>query len=84
LIASDVSSLFGLSVDMDNLRLAVGDPYGLSDANGAVYIYDDNGTSWLESKQLSGDTMNNLGQFGWSVELVSNVLLLEPLVMIRP
>lgn len=72
LIASDESSLFGLSVDMDNLRLAIGDPYGLSDANGAVYIYDDNGTSWLESKQLTGDSMNNLGKFGWSVDLAGN------------
>lgn len=63
---------FGFSVSLENNLLVVGAPYGSSDANGSAYVFNYNGTSWVESKQLFGSVTNNLSLFGWSVTLNNN------------
>ena len=79
LIPSDgqIADGFGSSVSIQGDRAIVAsrfaDPNGT--ASGAIYIYDFNGTSWIETTKLvASDGVNN-DQFGFSVALFDDRIL---------
>ena len=78
LIASDsLSSRYGNAVAIDGDRAIVGSPYkGGNNGNGSVYIYDYDGTNWIESKVVANDgILYESDNFGWSVALDGDVAI---------
>lgn len=64
---------FGAPVSLDGNRLVVG-AYGppLTYFSGAAYIYDYNGTSWLEKARLVADNGEPMDYFGTAVSVSGN------------
>lgn len=79
LVASDFGSSdwFGYSVDIDGDYAVVGAP--LQDdggsAAGAAYIFEFDGTSWVEQKILTASDAANADQFGWSVAIDGDIIV---------
>ena len=79
LLASDEASsdYFGCSVSLSGTRLAVGaygeDSGGLID-NGAAYVFEHDGTSWVEDQKLLASDRESIDYFGWSVSLSGTTL----------
>ena len=71
---SDVEDKFGRSVAVEGDRIAIGAPgndnQGLS-ANGSVYVYDYDGTTWHETKLL-GEGTSESASLGVSVAMSGN------------
>ncbi len=76
LTASDDSGTFGASVSISGDRVVVGDPTNPEDgvSAGAVYIYEWDGTSWVETKLLASDGAP-LNGFGSSVSVSGNRII---------
>lgn len=68
---------FGYSVDVDGDTLVVGAP---SNANGgyrrgAVYVFVKSGDTWTETQKLGASDASDSDEFGWSVSLDGDRLL---------
>ncbi|MDF2577802.1 MAG: Ig family protein [Chlamydiales bacterium] len=61
------NNYFGCSVAIENTRIIVG-AYN-NGTGGAVYIYDYNGSSWIETQQIIASDAAVSGNFGYSVAL---------------
>jgi hypothetical protein len=70
--SSPTTAAFGTSVAIDGSRLLVGAP-GETFATGAVYVYDWNSTTWVQTDKLAGPGMS--AAFGFSVALDGNTAL---------
>lgn len=69
LTASDRDiNAFGYSISMDDNRLAVGGFFN-NNRQGAVYIYDFDGTTWIQTAKLTASDGKRSDQFGVSVSL---------------
>jgi len=73
----DEGCWFGWDLDLDGDRLAVGAPQrDLTKTNGgAVYIYRDNGTSWVLEDEFAPSKLSASDVFGWSVALQGERLI---------
>lgn len=79
LIAKEVSENdgFGISLDLDGDRLAVGSCYkdtaGIDE--GAAYMFENRGGVWYQISRVSRDQGQSGDLFGWSVALTGDSLL---------
>lgn len=75
----DIEDRFGFSIAIDNGRVAVGavlDDEAAFSNSGAVYIFEETSPgSWSETAQLLSTTPFNEGQFGYSVDLDGDRLI---------
>lgn len=71
LTASDGSLFytFGHALAADGQRLVVGAPNTLGGGNGGVYVFEFDGSSWVETQILSETTGYSGDWFGWSVDI---------------
>ena len=82
LTASDAAAndLFGSSVDVEGTTIVGGavaaDPSAVN-AAGAVYVFDDDGTTWSESQKLVASDLPVAGNFGHAVSLSSATLAIS-------
>jgi hypothetical protein len=60
--------LFGFAVDVAGDRAVIGAPYALS-AQGTAYVFSRSGTAWSQQAQLDAATGAAGDEFGWSVAL---------------
>lgn len=71
--ASDagVNDLFGSSVDIDHLAAMVGSPYDGDGgvAKGSVYLFEWDGSSWVETRKEVGADSAPDDEFGWDVSV---------------
>jgi hypothetical protein len=76
LLASDghLEDFFGFDVDIEGNLAAVGAPGSLG-ASGKAYVFEFDGTAWIEQQQLHPDPLAG-GRFGWSVSLDGDGLLI--------
>ena len=69
------STYFGASISMDGDRMLVGaygdDPSGVS-AAGSVYVFEHNGTAWVETDKIIASDAFTSDNFGISVALQGN------------
>jgi hypothetical protein len=79
LSASDAAAqaLFGVSADLLDNRLVIGASRanGNTTASGSVYVFEHNGSAWSESQKLTASGIPTSGQFGISLGLQGNRLL---------
>ncbi|HVT32201.1 MAG TPA: hypothetical protein VHE32_06125 [Rhodanobacteraceae bacterium] len=66
--------LFGFSTDLSGDRAIVGAPYAAS-AQGTAYVFARNGTAWTEQAQLDAANGGAGDEFGWSVALADDAVL---------
>ncbi len=80
LLASDGvdADNFGVSVSLFGNRALIGNSNNDDNANGSgsAYIFDFDGTDWLESQKLTATNAGSNHQFGSSVSLSSNTALI--------
>src|SRR5690606_22769250 len=76
LLASDGASAdrFGISVALDADTALVG-AYGDDDYRGSAYIFTRGGTAWTEQQKLVASDRAGLDQFGFSVALSGDTVL---------
>jgi FG-GAP repeat len=70
-------SLFGSALSSNKNTLVVG-AYGYEKnipGAGAVFIYQSQGATWTQQQRLDNPSQQSFGQFGWSVALAHNTLL---------
>ena len=83
LIPSEGASrdLFGYSVSLCGDRAVVGAPFDdlKGKDSGSAYIFEFNGSSWIESVKLTADDAQAGDQFGYSVALSGNRILVGAL-----
>jgi hypothetical protein len=79
LLASDSEDFqgFGVAVDLEGDRLAVGSSSGSDGAQGSVYVVQHNGQNWLETHEITAGDLNNPGLFGLSLKLQGDRLLVS-------
>ncbi len=80
LTASDgaANDVFGNSVALSGGTAIIGangDNTGSNDDSGAAYIFVRNGTVWEESQKLFDPTPTNDENFGWSVDISGNLVI---------
>lgn len=63
---------FGHTIDLDGNRLAVGAP--LDSLTGAVFLFEDDGTSWTEQYRITTQQTSDPGLFGDALALDGDVL----------
>lgn len=79
LIASDAaaSDYFGYSVSIDDNTAIIGahyaDPCG--DRSGAAYVFTRSGSSWSQQKKLTGSDSSQDDEFGYSVAIDGNTVV---------
>jgi hypothetical protein len=84
LVADDgaISDQLGWSVATDGVRIAAGAP-GVSVngnfATGAVYVFDNDGTTWSQTTKLTADDGAGADDFGFSVAIHGNRVLASAL-----
>jgi hypothetical protein len=66
--------LFGFSVDLAGDRAIIGAPYAAS-ARGSAYVYTRSGATWTEQNQLAAAEGATGDEFGWSVALADDAVL---------
>lgn len=80
LTASDAAAqaLFGASVDLSSDRAVIGAnrDSGNASASGSAYVFERNGTVWSESQKLNVVGIPAGGNFGISVSLLGNRILI--------
>lgn len=60
---------FGSQLDYEAGRLFVGSPYETSNAGtGAVYVFEHDGTDWVQTDRLAAETEDVTGAFGRSLD----------------
>ncbi|MBC8403906.1 MAG: FG-GAP repeat protein [Planctomycetes bacterium] len=71
LLASDgqLFHTFGHSLAADGNRLVVGAPDALGNSIGAAYIFEYNGSQWIETQKVAQTTGYGDDWFGWSVDI---------------
>lgn len=71
LISSDgqLHHVFGHSLAADGNRLVVGAPDPLGTSVGAAYVFEYNGSQWVETQKLQQSTGWGDDWFGWSVDI---------------
>lgn len=76
LLASDgdLNDFFGYDVDIDGNLAVVGAPGSLK-AAGEAYVFEFDGTAWIEQQRLHPDPLEG-ARFGWSVSVSGDVLLI--------
>lgn len=79
LVSSDVTQTgeFGSSVSISGARVAVGAHLAVGSAgtSGAVFVFDYNGATWTQTARLVPPTLSALDDFGASVSLYGDTLL---------
>ncbi len=70
----EANSYFGRGVAVSGDTIAVGSPHETAANTGRVHVFVREGSSWVESQVLSGDS--NEQQFGWAVALHGNLMLI--------
>jgi len=68
-------ALFGFSVDIAGDRAIVGSPYAAL-AQGTAYVFARSGTAWSQQSQLNAPAAAAGDQFGWSVALGDDKILI--------
>ena len=73
--ASDkrIGDFFGLSVAISGNTAIVSSPH--ANYGGSVYIYQYNGSQWIEKTKLKGDNKKTGDYFGWSVSISGNTAI---------
>ena len=69
---------FGVALDLDGDRLIVGAPYyddDLNEQSGQAWVFDYDGDEWTETQALTAGTLNYLAEFGTSVSLGGDALV---------
>jgi hypothetical protein len=78
LIASDANSmaLFGVAVDLDVSTLVVGasDNATSVDNGGAVYVFEDSGSGWVETAMLESDDLDASDFVGFCVAVEGDII----------
>lgn len=76
LVAGDgaAGDVFGIAVALDGDTLVVG-AYSAEGYRGAAYVYTLAGGTWSEAQRLVADDRAEFDQFGWSVALQGDTLL---------
>ncbi len=67
-----LASGFGTALDINGDRMIIGAHSagpGPRDAYGAVYIYENNGTDWIQKQRLTADELQIAHNFGWEVAI---------------
>ena len=76
-VDGDRSDLFGISVSLSGDRAVVGSiEEGLQNGPGSVYVFDYNGSNWMQSQKLKAADGDLNDQFGIAVSLMDNWLLI--------
>jgi hypothetical protein len=64
------TNIYGISVDIENNRMVVGAAFWTYAANGSAYVYDFNGTQWVQNHVLNHSDPSESGDdFGYSVAI---------------
>jgi hypothetical protein len=75
----DISSgdRFGAGVSVYENTIVVGSPYNdfTSSNSGAIYIYEFNGTDWVQIEQLTGTNVQSEELFGFRVDIWDTVIV---------
>lgn len=82
LIADDAESFdnFGFAVRLYGNRALIGAPASFSiNSSGAAYVFDFNGTSWVQTQKLTSDDAMQEDRFGYAVSLSDNRALVSAL-----
>ena len=68
---------FGVGVDIEGDRAAVGAPIANSQVggSGAVYIFERSGTTWPEEAKFTSSDASNLDQFGFAVSVSGDTVV---------
>lgn len=72
---------FGWSVALDGDTLAVGamnDAIGAKPEQGSAYVFKRSGTDWMQQQKLNASDGAAYDNFGWSVALSGNTLVVGP------
>ena len=72
---TDVGNEFGFSVAISGDTLVVGSPTENSDLSGAAYVFTRTGSSWSQQAYLKASNAENLDQFGNSVSISGDTLV---------
>ncbi|MGA2004482.1 MAG: FG-GAP repeat protein [Terriglobales bacterium] len=78
LTASDGAAFasFGSSVAVSGSTVVVGAPgYGSNNSQGAVYVFTQRGTSWIQQAELTASDGANYNYFGWSVAVSGSTVV---------